>query len=214
MGGEEPLRLPGRLEPAHNFLSSSRRPVTTLNSVVEALMGPVVSVGGLMGNRLDIATQFVCHDDPWLAELRDQPCYETLGSFGIPARLHKNIKRVTVGIDSPPEPVLYPVDRDHNFVQMPFVIWAGTVPTDASGKVSPKAVDPEADRLAAHDHASLSKQILDIRSAQRKPMVRPNRVGDDLTRMTIALQARHRCWYSHAVAHSKLRLRKQLGNAD
>jgi hypothetical protein len=63
MGGEEPLRLPGGLEPAHNFLSSSRRPMTTLDPVVEALVGPVVSVGRLMGNRLDVAAQFVCNDD-------------------------------------------------------------------------------------------------------------------------------------------------------
>lgn len=191
MGGEKPLRLPGGLESAHHLFSSSCWSVTTLNPVVEALVGPVVGAGGLMGNWLDVASQFVCHDDPWLAELRDRPCHETLGSFGIPTRLHENIKRVAVGIDRPPEPVLHPVDRDYNFVQMPFVIWAGTVPADADGKMSPEAVDPETDRFAAHDHATRGKQILDISRAQRKAMVRPNSVGDDFTRMTIALQARH-----------------------
>ena len=109
MGGEEPLRLAGGLEPAHNFLSSSRRPVTTLNPVVKALMGPVVCIGGLMGNRLDVAPQFVFHDDPWLTKLRDQPRHETLGSFRIAMRLHKNIKRVAVGIDRPTEPVFQPL---------------------------------------------------------------------------------------------------------
>lgn len=87
--------------------------------------------------------------------MRDQPCHETLGSFRIAMRLHKNIKRVAVGIDRPTEPVFHPVDRDHNLVQMPFATWAGTVPTDAGGKMRPKAVDPEADRFAAHDHATL-----------------------------------------------------------
>ena len=109
MGGEEPLRLAGGLEPAHNFLSSSRRPVTTLNPVVTALRGLVVCIGGLMGNRLDVAPQFVCHDDPWLTKLRDQPRHEMLGSFRIAMRLHKNIKRVAVGIDRPTEPVFQPL---------------------------------------------------------------------------------------------------------
>lgn len=45
--------------------------MTALDPVVQALMGPVVSIRRLMGNRLNIAAQFVCNDDPWLAELRD-----------------------------------------------------------------------------------------------------------------------------------------------
>ena len=72
--------------------------MTALNPVVNALMGPVVSLRRLMGNRLDVAAQFVCNDNPWLAELRDQPCHEALGGFGISTRLHENIKRIAVGI--------------------------------------------------------------------------------------------------------------------
>ena len=83
--------------------------VTTLNPVVKALMGLVACIGGLMGNRLDVAAQFVFHDDPWLTKLRDQPRHETLGSFRIAMRLHKNIKRVAVGIDRPTEPVFQPL---------------------------------------------------------------------------------------------------------
>ena len=63
-------------------------PVTALNPVVKALVGPVVSHRRLMGNRLDVAAQFVDNEDPWLAELRDQHCHGALGSFGIPTRLN------------------------------------------------------------------------------------------------------------------------------
>ena len=122
MCDQETLRLSGRLEPSHDPFSSSCRPMTALDPVVEALVGPVIGAWCLMGNRLDVAAQFVCNDNPWLAELRDQPCHEALGSFGIPTRRHENIKRIAVGIDRPPEPVLHPVDRDHNLIQMPFVI--------------------------------------------------------------------------------------------
>ena len=84
MGGEEPLRLAGGLEPAHNFLSSSRRPVTTLNPVVKALMGLVVCIGGLMGNRLDVAPQFVCHDDLWLTKCAINRAMKRLAAFALP----------------------------------------------------------------------------------------------------------------------------------
>ena len=80
---------------------------------------------------LDVTALFVCNDNPSFAELRDQPCHDALGGFGIPTRLHENSKRIDLGIDRPPGPVLHPVDQDHNLVQMPSDIWAGTVPTDA-----------------------------------------------------------------------------------
>ena len=57
-----------RLKPAHDLFSSSYGPVTALNPVVKALVGPVVSHRRLMGNRLDVAAQFVDNEDPWLAE--------------------------------------------------------------------------------------------------------------------------------------------------
>lgn len=94
--------------------------MTALDTVVEALVGPVVSIRRLMGDRLDIAAQFVCNDDPWLVELRYQPCHEAPGSFGIPTRLHEKIKHIPVGIDRPPEPMLHPINRGHHLVQMPF----------------------------------------------------------------------------------------------
>lgn len=187
--------------------------MTALNPVVEALVRPAISIRRLMGNRLDIAVQFVCNDDPWLAELRDQPRHEALGSFGISTRLHENIKRIAVGIDRPLEPVLHPIDRDHNLVQMPFVIWSGTIPPDAGSKMRAKPVDPETDRFTAHYHATLGKQILDIRSAQRTPMARPDSVGDNLAWKTKALQARHGRQKFHASTRSKAIQSKQLGNA-
>lgn len=213
MRDQETLCLSGRLKLAHDLFSSSCWSVTAFNPVVNALVGPVVSLRRLMGNRLDVAVQLVCNDDPLLAELRNQPCHEALGSFGIPTGLHENIKRVALGIDRPPEPVLHPVDRDHNLVQMPFAIWAGTVPTDTGGKMRAKPIDPETDGFTAHDDTSFGEQILDIRCAQRKPMVCPDSVGDNLAWKTKALQVRHGRRYFHPSTRSEVTPRKQLGNA-
>ncbi len=147
MCGEEALCLSRRPEPPHGFLSSPRRPVTAFNPVVEAFAGAMTGVRCLMGNRLDAAARFVCDDDPWLAKLRDQPCHEAPGGFGISARLNRNIERITVawmapGGDCAPEPMRHAVDRDHNLVEGPLVVRAWTVTADASGKMHPETIDP------------------------------------------------------------------------
>jgi len=55
MCGEEALRLPWRLEPPHDLLSSSRRPVTAFYPVVEAFVGTVIGTWCLMSDRFDLA---------------------------------------------------------------------------------------------------------------------------------------------------------------
>lgn len=59
------------------------------------------------------------------------------------------------------------------------------------GKMRTKPVDPQADGLAADDHTAFGEEILDISRTQREAMVDPNRISNDLTRITKALQARH-----------------------
>ena len=189
--GKETLCLSGRLESAHDFLPSSRRPVTAFNLVVESFVGAMIDARCLMGNRLDVATQLVCGDNPWLAKLRDQPCHETLGSFRISARLNKNIERITVGVDSTPEPMLQAVDRNHNLVEVPFVVRSRPVTADARGEMRSKPIDPAAYCFPADHHATFGKQIFNIRRTQRKTMVCPDRVGNDFTGVAKALQARH-----------------------
>ena len=120
MCSEKSLRLSGRLEPAHDLLASPRRSVTAFDPVVEALVGAVIGVRGLMGNRLDVAAQFIRNYDPWLAKLRDQPGHKALRSFGIPARLDENIERVAIAINRTPEPVFHTVDGDHGHCQVVF----------------------------------------------------------------------------------------------
>ena len=66
---KETLRLSGRLEAAHDFLSSSRRPVAAFSSIVKTLVGPMISICRLARNRFDVAAQFVSDDTPWLAKL-------------------------------------------------------------------------------------------------------------------------------------------------
>ena len=54
-----------------------------------------------------------------------------------------------------------------------------------------ETIDPKPDCFPAYNHATFGKPILDICRAQREPMISPDGVGDDLTRVAKALQARH-----------------------
>jgi hypothetical protein len=68
MGGQETLRLPWRLEPAHELLSLLRRAVRVLDPVVDPVVGAVVGVRGRLKDRFDIAAQLVRDDNAGLAK--------------------------------------------------------------------------------------------------------------------------------------------------
>ncbi len=130
MGGKEALCLSGGLEAAHDFLSSSRRPVTALDPVVEPFVGPVIGPGCPPCDWLRVAAQLVGDDHPRLAELSDQPCQKSLGGFGIAACLNQDVECVTIAIDGPPQPVLYAAHLDHDLVQVPLVVRLWSVPAE------------------------------------------------------------------------------------
>jgi hypothetical protein len=48
----------------------------------------------------------------------------------IPTRSNQNTKYIAVGNDGTPEPVLARLDRNHDFVEVPFISRAGPVPPD------------------------------------------------------------------------------------
>ncbi len=86
-GCKETLCLSWRLEPAHDFISSPPRPVTSFDPVVKALVGSVIDTLSLLSDRPDVAAQGVGNDALWLAELSDQPYQKSLGGFAIAACL-------------------------------------------------------------------------------------------------------------------------------
>lgn len=73
---------------------------------------------------------------------------------------------------------------------MPFLGRAGPVAPNAIGEEAAKAVDPLANGFAAVDYTAFGQKILDIRRAEGKPMIDPDRLCDDLARKTEPLQAR------------------------
>ena len=90
VGREEPLRLSDRFEPAHDLLPFAGRPMRPLDAIVEPFVCPMISFRRKSPDRFDVTAQFVSHDDTRLAKPGNQPSKETLGGFGISARLHKD----------------------------------------------------------------------------------------------------------------------------
>ena len=93
--------------------------------------------------------------------------------------------------------MLRAVDRDDDFVQTPFIRGRRWFATDALGEVAPEPIDPEPDLLTPDEDPTLCEQIFDICRAQREAMIRPDGIGNDLTREAEAFKAWHRSWYFH-----------------
>jgi hypothetical protein len=74
-----------------------------------------------------------------------------------------------------------------------------------------KPVDPEANGFAADDNAAFGQQILDIRRAQRKTMIGPDRCCHVNSRRVSKLCCR---WYikRHSLRISTLRMLRADGN--
>jgi hypothetical protein len=62
------------------------------------------------------------------------------------------------------------------------------IATDAACEMLTEPVDPQPHRLGADDNTALGQKILNIRRTQREPMIRPDGIDNDLTRVAIALQ--------------------------
>lgn len=84
---------------------------------------------------------------------------------------------------------------------------------DTRPEMRAKPVDPKTYRFSADNYTPFGQEILDIRRAERKPVLGPNSVGDNLTWETNAFQAQHGRWYMHRSPSIQAMPHKQLGNA-
>ena len=93
VGGEEVLGVPGRFEPLHLPLSSSRRPMRVLGPIVQISALAVLHAGKQLTLSHAIAPQFVGHDHSRhiVQALQTSP-EEALCGVGIAWRLNENVE--------------------------------------------------------------------------------------------------------------------------
>ncbi len=160
-------------------------------------MRATISVRAKIADRSDVARQLVGDYDPRRAKPVDQPFQEPSRGLRIALLLHTNVEHIPVRVEYPLEPELHAINRNDDFIQVPFVIGARPVALDAIGEMAAKPVHSVPDGFPADHHAAFDQQILNIHHAERKAMIRPDLISDDFARKTVAFRVRHRARYHH-----------------
>jgi hypothetical protein len=135
-----------------------------------------------------IGSELVGDHHAWsLALLLQQFAHQPPCRLGIPAALHQNVEDEAVLVDRPPQPVSCASDGDDHLVEVPFVTQAAGSPSlDPLGDMATEFLRPCPYRLVRDDDAAGSQHVLDHAQAERKAEIQPHRMGDDLSRKSVA----------------------------
>jgi len=111
---------------------------------------------------------------------------EPFGGALITAALDQNVENKAFLIDRAPKPMLLAVDRNDDFIEMPFVSVARGVSADPVGGVPPEFLRPSPNRFVADDDVARGEKIFDHSQAERKAKIEPDRIGDDFSGKAMA----------------------------
>ena len=189
---KEPLGLSRRFEPTHYFLSLPSRSVRSFCPIVQSFVGSVISLWCLCSDRLDVTAQFISNDNARITIVGEQAFEKAHRCLCVTSLLHQNIKRVAVSINRTPQPKSFTTDLENHLIKMPLVCKTGAVTLNAGSEKTAKTSDPITNCFTTDDHTTLCQKILNVRTTERKTMISPNSVGDDVTGKTKPLKARHR----------------------
>src|ERR1700748_3068102 len=187
VGGKKPLHLPRRLVALHDPLASSGRLMRILCPVVEALVLPVLNAGYNLPLGRGVALQLVGDEHTRGSTLLSEKLAEqAFGGLLVATALHEDVENEPLLIARAPEPMLLAGDGDDDLIQVPLVAALGRAPTNAVGELAAKFEAPLPDRLIGHRDAASRQHLLNHAQAQREPKIQPDRVADDLSRVSIA----------------------------
>ncbi len=146
-----------------------------LSAIIQVTALAVLDIRQKLALSHAIALQFIGDEN---ARHIRQPLQETLEEAfrrpGVTAGLHKNVKHDAVLIDGPPEIMLFTVDPNEDFVQVPFVAGPGPAPTKIVREARAELQTPPPDALIRNKDAALRQEQLDISKAQAEYVVEPD----------------------------------------
>jgi hypothetical protein len=184
----EPLRLPRRGEAIPHPFPDPGRLMGVLGPVIQVLPAAMLHRRHQLAVSDLIAGQLVGHNHPrHLPQAVEQPTEKPLSRHRVAPRLHQDVEHVAVLVDRAPQLTGSAVDLDKNLVEVPLVAGAGSAPAQLVGIVRPELGTPGADRLVADHDTAGPHQLLDVTQGQRKTVMQPHRVPDNLDRIPIAL---------------------------
>jgi hypothetical protein len=106
--------------------------------IVQPLVLAMFDPGSDLGFGRSVGTELVSDQHAGLTPPPEQLSKEAFGCACVPTRLDQDIQDVAIGVNRSPEPVLLALDRDHDFVEMPFVRRAGALAADPGGELPAK----------------------------------------------------------------------------
>ena len=119
MGGQEALRLAGRLETPHLPLSPLCRLVRVLRPFVQPLVLPVLNQRHPRALGRAITRQLVGDHDPKCpALLLKQLVHQALGGVHVAPALHQDVQHRPGLVNRAPQPVLHARDRQYDFIEV------------------------------------------------------------------------------------------------
>src|SRR4030095_5487193 len=149
--GQKALGVPRRLEPLHTIFTLPRRPVRVLAAIIEVAALPMFYSGQDLALGRAVALQLIRDDDPRdIPQALEQLAKELLRRVLIAPALNQDIEDVVVLVDSAPQGMPLPIDRQEDLVEVPLVPWLGASTLQLIGVVLPKLPTPLADGLMGH----------------------------------------------------------------
>jgi hypothetical protein len=146
-----------------------------LTPVIEIATLAVFYPGQDLPLRRAIALELIGNDDPRdILTALEQLTEKLLRRLLIAAALHQNVEHVVVLVDGTPQVMALAIDRQEDFIQMPFVSRARPSVLQLIGVVLPKLQTPLADGLVRHSDAALKQELLYVAVAQREAIIQPD----------------------------------------
>src|SRR4029079_18395968 len=137
----------------------------------------------------------------WFVPLAaQQPSKESLRGALITAPLNQNIDHVAVLIHGAPQILLFTVDSNEDFVQVPNIAEAALTPLQLSGIVRTELLTPNSNRFIRDDDSAFGEKILHIPEAQTEAMVNPDSIADDFWRETMTVIARPAVFHGTSIS--------------
>ena len=181
MRRQKSLGLIGRFEPLHLSLSSSRRTVRILGTIVHVPARPMTHIGQDRSLGDAIAAQAI-GDEPsrFVSQTTQQAIEETLGGRAVSPILHQNVEYDPVLVDRAPQIVQHAAGADEHLIEMPGIAGLRSSPTQSSGEVRTEFQAPMPDALMGHNDAAFSQDQLDVTQTETEHVIQPDGMADDL----------------------------------
>ena len=184
---EEPLGLPGCLEPLHPPLSSPARPMRVLRAIAEVAAAPLSDLGQELALCPAVALQPLGEQPAWLvSEACEQAPEEPPGCTPVPSILNQDVQHRAVLVHRAPERVEHALDAQKHRIEVPGVARLRPAPAQLSGERRADLSAPAPEALRRAGDASPREDQFDIPQAQAEHRRQPDRVADALRRDAVS----------------------------